>query len=92
MPAPPKSVNEMTPEECLRSLQEFAEEQRYVQPGEQGTLPSNRIAGMTALAFGGPLPGSGYEGHLAPPSYATATEVRNVDKQSKTPGPLKNWL
>jgi len=49
-----KRIQDMTPAERLASLQSFAEEQKYVRPGEDGTLPRGPGA-MQALVFGGPL-------------------------------------
>lgn len=40
-----KSVADMTPEERLRSLQAFAEEKKYIQPGGPELTPYNAISG-----------------------------------------------
>lgn len=81
-----KRIEEMTPEERLQSLQEFAEEKKYVRPGEDGTLPSGQ-AGIAALAFGGPMrqQQSVYTTPLAPPSYSSAIgEQEPAEKQRKS--------
>lgn len=69
---PAKRVEDMTPEERLQSLREFAEEKKYVRLGEDGTLPSGQ-RGMLALAFGGRMAQDEYKAPLAPPSYASVT-------------------
>lgn len=82
----------MTPEERLQSLQDFAEEKKYVHRGEAGTLPGG-VGGMNALVFGGPMRTvqPQYDTPLAPPSYRIATG-EEAETTSKKRGSLKKWL
>ncbi|EMD00227.1 hypothetical protein BAUCODRAFT_369939 [Baudoinia panamericana UAMH 10762] len=82
------TLEEMTPEERLRSLQEYAEGKKYVTPGEDGTMNVG-MNGMRALAFGGAMYQSNtYDTPLPPPSYGEPSQVSS----SKKPGPVKKWL
>ena len=86
-----KRVEDMTPEERLESLKQWAEEQKYVRPGEGGTLPCG-VRGVQSLAYGGPVHyvEPQYKAPIAPPSYETA--VREATKSSKQKsGPLSKW-
>jgi len=84
-PAPPRSVrrprkhlHDMTDEERLEALKEWAEEKKFIYPGESGSLAFNNVS---SLAFGGPLRtvvsqsqaqdryGGQYEAPVGPPSY-----------------------
>ncbi|KAK0289067.1 hypothetical protein LTR35_000442 [Friedmanniomyces endolithicus] len=92
MSAPAKRVEEMTPEERIRSLKEFGEAKKYVRPGEDGTLPQGPGA-MQALVFGGPMrDGPEYSTPLPPPSYETATGEGMRASGSKSGGPVRRWL
>lgn len=90
---PAKRVEDMTPEERLRSLRDFAEEKKYVRPGEDGTLPSGQT-GMSALAFGGPLrqQGAEYTVPLAPPSYESAVGEAAPVNERRQPSLVKRLL
>jgi len=82
----------MTPEQRLRSLEEYAEQKKYVRPGEDGTLPRGPWA-MQSLVFGGSMPaGSAYTTPLPPPSYETATGQPLHKEDTKKPGLVKKWL
>jgi hypothetical protein len=74
------NVDLMTPEDRLRSLQEFAETKKYTRPGEAGTLMSGNDP--RSLAFGGRAPESQYTGSLAPPSYGSNTEEPKKRRES----------
>ncbi|KAK5159421.1 hypothetical protein LTS14_002563 [Recurvomyces mirabilis] len=79
----PKRVEDMTPEERLQSLQDFAEEKKYVRPGEDGTIPTGPLA-MQSLVFGGPMPsGPAYSTPFPPPSYETVTGQAPGDPATK---------
>jgi hypothetical protein len=94
-----KRVDEMTSEERLASLQAWAEEKKYVQPGEGGTLAIG-VGGVNSLAWGGPLrnveamrpsddPWQGqYDSPVGPPSYRVATS----EEPEKRPSVLRRWL
>ncbi|KAF2214379.1 hypothetical protein CERZMDRAFT_83084 [Cercospora zeae-maydis SCOH1-5] len=94
-----KYVHEMTDEERLDSLKAWAEEKKFVTPGEQGTLSAG-VGGITSLALGGPLrtvSSAGqaedkyhgqYEAPIGPPSYQVAT----TQEKERKPNVLKRWL
>jgi hypothetical protein len=86
MSLPAKRVEEMTAEERLRSLQEYAEEKKYVRPGEAGTIPTGPGA-VQSLVFGGPMRSAqpGYDMPLPPPSYDTAI---GKEPYQKSHGPV----
>jgi hypothetical protein len=89
----PKLVSDMTPEERLASLQQWAEEQKYVKPGECGTLSTYGLGNVQQLAYEGPVKfvPHQYAAPIAPPSYETAmAEDARKEKQKK--GPVKRWL
>lgn len=93
--APPpyldKAVDRMTSAERLRSLQAWAEEQKYVRPGEGGTLNTG-VGGLRSLAFGGPmLQSSAYDKPLAPPDYTTLVGEAPKPKE-KGKGRVGEWL
>lgn len=92
MPQNAKRVEDMTPEERLQSLKDWAEEQKYVRPGEGGTLPFG-VGSMQGLVYGGPvrLVQSQYTAPIGPPSYETAMRSKS-ESSSKKPGPVKKWL
>jgi hypothetical protein len=85
MEQPPKYVTPLTSEERLAFLERWAEEQKYVRPGEGGTLPGGG-RGMAALAFGGPMRSYGkepqYTAPIGPPSYDLAMR-QNADGSSQ---------
>lgn len=81
-------------------MKEWAEEKKYVQPGEGGTLNTNGRGGINALAFGGPLatgprPQNGdkyagqYDSPVGPPSYGVATKQLVVKRRTSK---LGRWL
>ncbi|CAK1359115.1 hypothetical protein CB0940_05375 [Cercospora beticola] len=94
-----KYEHEMSDEERLESLKAWAEEKKYVTPGEEGTL-STGIGGVTSLALGGPLRTvqsarhaedkyhGQYDAPIGPPSYKVAT----TEEQERKPNVLKRWL
>jgi len=87
----PKRIEDMTPEERLQSLQEFAEEKRYVRPGEDGTISRGPLA-MQSLVFGGPIPlGPAYSTPLPPPSYETVTGQAPAAPATKK-GLVGKWM
>lgn len=93
--APAKRLEDMTPEERLQSLEDYAEEKKYVQPGQDGTLPWG-IGAMNAMVSGGPLTlrtggQPQYDAPLAPPSYESATGEASKDHGSEKHGPFKKW-
>lgn len=53
-----KTPSEMTPEERIASMREFAESKKYVYPGQDGTIAGG-VNGTGALAFGGPIDSPG---------------------------------
>lgn len=79
----------MSAEERLESLKAWAEEQKYVRPGEGGTFSfgSGGIRDMRTQSYSGPVRhvAPQYEAPIAPPSYETATAP--VKK-----GPVKRWF
>lgn len=94
-----KPVDEMTPQERLASLQQFAEEKKYARPGQDGTLPGG-IAGMQSMVFGGPAavfdPGQ-EPPRIAEPQHGTPQVTRDRSKSNATTGStkmggLKGWL
>lgn len=85
-----KRVDEMTADERLESLKAWAEEQKYIRPGEGGTLSfgTGGVRDMRAQSYSGPVryvPAQ-YEAPIAPPSYETATAP------TKQTGPVKRWI
>lgn len=62
------ALDRLTPAERLQSLREYAEQQKYVQIGENGTLNTTG-AGIRSLACGGPMQHNQYRGSLPPPDY-----------------------
>lgn len=100
-----KYVSEMTSEERLASLQEWAEEKRYVQPGDGGTLPWNGISGMNALVFGGAVQtdtrrgqsqsadryAGQYDAPIGPPAYQVATNEEQQGKMKKK-NAVSRWI
>jgi len=90
---PAKRIENMTPEERLQSLRDFVEQKKYVQPGEDGTLPSGQ-AGMAALAFGGPMrqQGGEYTAPLAPPSYSSAVGEQVPAEKERRPSLIARLL
>jgi hypothetical protein len=92
MSSPAKRVDQMTAEERLQSLKDWAEEQKYTRPGEDGTLPAGP-RGMLAMANGGPISYSRnengqYRPPVGPPSYEKSMQSDPEKKQ----GPVKRWL
>ena len=89
----PKLVNDMTPEERLQSLREWAEEQKYVKPGEGGTLSTYGLGKVQQLAYKGPVKfvPHQYTAPIAPPSYETAM-AEDAQKEKKKKGAVKRWL
>lgn len=93
MSGPQKRVEEMTPEERLASLKEFVEEQKYVRPGESGTLGGNAF-GLNPLSpkrkYSGPVdfPDEGFPVTIAPPSY----DIAMKGPPQKQPGLVRRWL
>ncbi|KAF2481440.1 hypothetical protein BDY17DRAFT_188733 [Neohortaea acidophila] len=97
-----KRVSEMTPEERLASLTAWAEEQKYVQPGEGGTFAVGPWGIRTICAtpsYSGPVKYvPGYTAPLAPPAYETPpsyeSAVRSASEGScsKKPGRVKQWM
>lgn len=97
-----KRVEHMTPEERLQSLQEWAEEQKYVRLGEGGTMPFGHgsLRNMTGSipqpeAYTGPVryvpPSSRhYSTAIAPPSYETATATASGSDGKKSG--IKKWF
>jgi len=98
---PTKTLDLMTPSERLASLEAWAEEQKYIHPGEAGTLGSLRNI-TRPQAYSGPVRYvlSQYEAPIAPPSYETA--VRTVESgvgsssvkrgQAGEEGGMRNWF
>ena len=97
MSTPAKRIEDMTPEERLASLKSFAEEKKYVRPGEDGTLPRGPGA-MQALVFGGPLTtrtttGREYDHALPPPAYETVVGgEKPAPVQEKKAGLVRRWV
>ena len=88
----PKLVSDMTPEERLASLQQWAEEQKYVKPGEGGTLSMYGLGNVQQLAYGGPVKfvPHQYAAPIAPPSYETV--VAEDAQKEKKKGKVKRLL
>ena len=89
----PKRVSEMTAEERLASLQEWAEEQKYITPGTCGSLSAyGRMYTNTVEAYQGPvrIVTHQYTPPLAPPSYETA--LAETAKQETKAGLVKRLL
>ena len=95
MPAPHKPLEDMTPEERLQSLEEWAEEQKYVRSGEGGTVDFGALRTFlpSSSSYAGPVRHvePQYSAPIGPPSYET---VLSDDKagSDKKPGLLKKWL
>jgi len=98
---PAKPLDLMTPSERLAALEAWAEEQKYSNPGEAGTL--GNIRGPTRTqAYAGPVRyvPSQYQAPIAPPSYESA--IRTVESgtgsssaeigQDGGEGAMKKWL
>lgn len=97
-----KYVHEMSPEERLASLKEWAEEKKYVQPGEGGTFSTHGLGGLKSMANGGPMPyvrsqsqavdqyGGQYDAPVGPPSYRVATHEEQGEAKKKSV--VKRWL
>ena len=89
-----KRVEDMTPEERLESLKAWCEEQKYVRPGEGGTLGCG-ISNLQGVVYDGPVKivQSQYLAPIAPPSYDTAMRTKSLEEERKEPkGPVKRWL
>lgn len=78
-----KHAEEMTPEERLKSLQEFAESKKNVEPGDAGILAVN--ANYAATGYGSTKP---YDAPLAPPEDDTVTGTKSKTKK----GALARWF
>lgn len=99
-----KYVHEMTPEERLQSLKEWAEEKKFVKPGEGGTFSVHGIGGMKSMANGGPMLyarsqsqaadqyGGQYDAPVGPPSYRVATNEEQEQEQGKRKSVVKRWF
>lgn len=97
-----KYVHEMTPEERLESLKEWAEEKKYVRPGEGGTFALSGAGGLRSMANGGPMPharsqsqaadqyGGQYDAPVGPPSYRVATNEEQGEVKRKSV--VKRWF
>lgn len=97
-----KYVHEMSPEERLQSLKEWAEEKKYVKPGEGGTFSVHGIGGMKSMANGGSMPyarsqsqaadqyGGQYDAPVGPPSYRVATNEEQDGGKRKSV--VKRWF
>ena len=89
----PKRVSEMTAEERLSSLREWAEEQKYVTPGTSGTLSTcGRLYTSIVETYEGPvkITPHQYTAPLAPPSYETV--LAETAKQKTKAGLFDRWL
>ena len=95
----------MTPEERLKSLQEWAEEQKYVRLGEGGTLPFGACGSLRAMAVSGiPKQPQAYTGpvryvppshnsiSIAPPSYDTVMASASGNDGAKEKTGIKKWF
>lgn len=85
-----KRVSEMTAEERLTSLRQWAEEQKYVTPGDCGTLNTHgRLYNNAQSAYEGPvkLMHHQYSAPIAPPSYETV--IAETAKKEKKAGLVK---
>lgn len=94
----------MSAEERLASLKEWAEEKKYVTPGQSGTLATG-VGGINSLALGGPMPVTRtqsqvqrqsqdrwqgqYDAPVGPPSYASATKEQQPAKKQNT---IRRWM
>ena len=90
----PKRVSEVTDEEHLQSLKEWCEEQKYVKPGEGGTL-GNGPRQFHQMAYSGPVKvvHHQYSAPIAPPSYETVmAESTKRDRKDKKGGLMKRLL
>lgn len=97
-----KHVHEMSPEERLASLKEWAEEKKYVRPGEGGTFSMRGLGGIRSMANGGPMLygrsqsqaadkyGGQYDAPVGPPSYRVATNEEERGEKKK--GAVKRWF
>ncbi|CAK4002249.1 Hypothetical predicted protein [Lecanosticta acicola] len=90
-----KSVPQMNEEERLAALKDWAEEKKYVRPGEGGTMTIYGAGGPSfAIASSVPQPSNPddkwagqYDAPVGPPSY-TAAPVEEPKKSSA----LRKWL
>lgn len=89
-----KHLEDMTPEERLRSLQEFAEEQKYIKPGGGEILPagsSTNAGGFNSVIFGNEWQGStsfkmakpAYDIDNLPPSHKTTEGEQHVPAKDR---------
>jgi hypothetical protein len=84
----------MTAEERLESLKAWCEEQKYVKPGECGTLGIGPRQ-FHQMSYAGPVKivHHQYAAPIAPPSYETAMAAdAKKDKKHKKGGLMKRWL
>lgn len=79
-----KTMEDMTPEERLRSLQQFAESKEFVSPGDAGILAVN--ANYSAFGYGSSEPDG--DSPLPPPSHDTYMGKQPEVKK----GPVTRWL
>ncbi|TKA79335.1 hypothetical protein B0A55_03451 [Friedmanniomyces simplex] len=95
-PVAPEAAD-MTTEERLASMREFAEEQKYIQPGGGEIIPassSTSDGGFNSVVFGNPEQGGAfslkvapaYQGHLAPSTWTPPEKERRSSSS-----PLKHW-
>ena len=90
-----KSVPEMNEEERLAALKEWAEEKKYVQPGEGGTMTIWGAGGPSfAIARSSQQPSSPndkfagqYDAPVGPPGYTEQPEEIGVKRNV-----LRKWL
>ncbi|EME40192.1 hypothetical protein DOTSEDRAFT_82838 [Dothistroma septosporum NZE10] len=99
---PSKYVQEMNSEERLQSLKEWAEDKKYVHPGDGGTMAINGMDNIGSLRIGGSLAAvqragnnadvdkyaGQYDAPVGPPAYKTVTE----EPQPKKKNTIKQWL
>lgn len=84
-----KAVDQMTPADRLKSLEEFAKSKETVRPGEDGTLPYNSVGGMNRLAFGGPMPGTEYDERFLPAPMYQDVYGKSSENSQKERGKVK---
>ena len=97
-----KYLHEMNSEERLQSLKDWAEEKKYIYPGESGSLA---LRNGRAMGFGVPVQtvvsntqsrdrwGGQYEAPVGPPSYTFSMNDREQENaKAKGKRGVSRWL
>ena len=100
-----KPLHLMTDDERLAALKEWAEEKKYIYPGEAGTFAASAHGHVATLVRGGPMLtvvnddnrrrhnadrwAGQYDAPVGPPSYHGLVREEQVTRSTN---PVKRWL